>query len=179
MNTGNAQQLVAQQLVAQLKATQHRIVFAESCTAGRIAATLGEIPGVSAVLTGSAVVYQEPTKCRWLGVEEAAIADHGVVSEAVSRQMAEGVLCKTPHATIAASVTGHLGPDTPLELDGVAWCAVAIRNSGLIFTSARKLELEQAPNDPSGQLRQRRIRETVDLVLEFCRAVLQSQQDEQ
>ena len=93
----------AHEFVARLSESQHRIVFAESCTAGRIAATLGEIPGVSAVLVGSTVVYQEQTKCLWLGVEETTIAKDGVVSEQVSRQMAEGVLRKTPHATIAAT----------------------------------------------------------------------------
>lgn len=162
--TNNA---LAKDFFAVLKRTKNRVVLAESCTAGRIAATLGEIPGVSSVLTGSAVVYQELTKCRWLGVNAETIAVHGIVSEAVSIEMAEGVLRKTPHATIGASITGHLGPDAPKELDGIAWTAVSLREESSFRTVARRIQLEAGANDLTGELRIRRIEQAVEEVLRF------------
>ncbi len=47
---------VVAELHTELQRTGHVIVFAESCTAGMIAATLGRIPGISEWLAGSAVV---------------------------------------------------------------------------------------------------------------------------
>jgi nicotinamide mononucleotide (NMN) deamidase PncC len=42
--------------------------------------------------------------------------------------MAVGVLERTPEADLAASVTGHLGPDAPAALDGVIYVGVARRD---------------------------------------------------
>jgi nicotinamide-nucleotide amidase len=41
--------------------------------------------------------------------------------------MAVGVLRITPEAMFSASITGHLGPAAPPELDGVVFAAVAQR----------------------------------------------------
>lgn len=120
----------ADRLVGTLRQTGRRIVFAESCTAGLIAATLARIPGVSEHLCGSAVVYRNATKTAWLGVSADDLADEsiGPVSEPVAAAMAIGVLARTPEADLAASVTGHLGPDAPAELDGVIYVGVARRD---------------------------------------------------
>ena len=58
----------AEALAHWLEREQTKIVLAESCTGGRIAATLTQIPGVSAVFCGSCVVYRESAKTAWLGV---------------------------------------------------------------------------------------------------------------
>ncbi|MEQ9406911.1 MAG: CinA family protein [Fuerstiella sp.] len=169
----------------ELRRGGHCIVFAESCTAGLIAATLGRIPGISEWLAGSAVVYQLSTKACWLNVDEAALKDPGPVSQVVSEQMAIGVLKKTPHATIAASVTGHLGPEAPEELDGVAWTSVALRRDKSISVMSCRLQLdEQVPaevvhsdsvTDAGLERRHRRQRQAVRCVLEFCVACLREQ----
>ncbi len=106
-----------------------RIVFAESCTAGLIAATLARIPGISDYLCGSAVVYRNATKQNWLGVTSKCLDDPGPVSREVAIEMAEGALDKTPEADLAASVTGHLGPDAPPDQDGLIVCAIAVRQA--------------------------------------------------
>jgi len=161
---------IAARLQQQLQLTGHQIVFAESCTAGLIAATLGRIPGISQWLAGSAVVYQLATKSAWLNVDAALLQNPGPVSEIVSQQMASGVLQLTPHATIAASVTGHLGPDAPPEQDGTAWSTVAIRTNGAPTLVSKRLLLDESlPSlNDDVELRQRRQAMAVRLVMQFC-----------
>ena len=119
----------AQQLVELMASRKRTIVLAESCTAGLVAATLAQVPGVSSWLAGSMVVYQEASKMKWLGVAEETLAEHGAVSAPVAHQMAAGALQMTPHADLAASVTGHLGPNAPEELDGLIYVGVMQRDS--------------------------------------------------
>ncbi len=57
----------AQRLVDVLKRLDTKIVFAESCTAGLVSATLARVPGVSAYLCGSAVTYRDEVKTAWVG----------------------------------------------------------------------------------------------------------------
>lgn len=111
-----------------LKKTNQVLVTAESCTAGLIAATLARVPGMSTVLAGGFIVYQIESKVAWLNVSPSMIEQHGVVSSEVAELMAEAVLRNTLHATIAISITGHLGPDAPVDLDGIAWLGFAQRN---------------------------------------------------
>jgi PncC family amidohydrolase len=117
----------AQNLADLLGRRRLRIVFAESCTAGLVSATLARVPGISEWLCGSAVVYRLDTKHRWLGVPEDLLQNPGPVSREVACAMAAGVLERTPEAELSAAITGHLGPHAPVELDGVIWMAVARR----------------------------------------------------
>jgi nicotinamide-nucleotide amidase len=119
---------VAQQLVSRLQATGRRLVLAESCTGGLVAATLTSVPGVSEWWCGSAVTYREDTKVRWLGVSSDSIQQMTAVSEPVARQMAVGVLEQTPEADLSAAITGHLGPDSPQGQDGLVFIAIASRD---------------------------------------------------
>ena len=111
-----------------LRKTKQILVTAESCSAGLIAATLARVPGMSSVLAGGLVVYQIESKVAWLDIPMAQIEQHGVVSSEIAQLMAEAALRTTAHATIAISITGHLGPDAPVDLDGTAWVGFARRN---------------------------------------------------
>jgi len=165
----------ASQLHDLLRKRRQRIVFAESCTAGLISASLGRLPGISGLLAGSAVVYQIETKAEWLGVEREALVNPGPVSQIVSEQMARGVLQRKPQATIAASVTGHLGPNAPQKQDGIAWASVAMHVAGEVIVSSRQLKLDDgiAGEEDSTGLRQTRQILAVQLVLQFCLDQLQ------
>jgi nicotinamide-nucleotide amidase len=148
-------------------------VFAESCTAGLIAASLGRLPGISEWMAGSAVVYQLETKAEWLGVDRETLRDPGPVSRVVSEQMARGVLAKTPQATLSASVTGQLGPNAPANQDGVAWSSVGIRTAGNVSVVSRRLQLDESPSavpksEQSTQRRQLRQINAVQKVLQLC-----------
>ena len=76
---------------------------------------------------GSAVTYREQTKSAWLEIEPEFIQQYDVVSSEVATRMVRGVLDLTPEANVAASITGHLGPDAPPELDGVVYIATSLR----------------------------------------------------
>lgn len=119
----------AQRLGAVLARRQtDRIVLAESCTAGLAAALLGQVPGISNWFCGSAVTYRQSTKIEWLGVASQTLESETAESLATTKEMASGVLGSTPEATLAAAITGHLGPDAPPEIDGRVYLAVAARN---------------------------------------------------
>lgn len=108
-----------------------RLVLAESCTAGLVAAELGQIPGISEFLCGSMVVYRTPTKTAWLGISSELLNDPGIgpVSAEVTIALARAILEKTPEATIAAAITGHLGPGAPAGMDGQVYCAMVRRDA--------------------------------------------------
>jgi PncC family amidohydrolase len=164
----------ASQLHDLLREHRQQIVFAESCTAGLISASLGRLPGISGLLAGAAVVYQMETKAEWLGVDPEVLVDPGPVSQIVSEQMARGVLQKTTQATIAASVTGHLGPNAPQDQDGIAWASVAMYVAGEVIVSSRQLKLDDGlAGQDSTELRQSRQLAAAQLVLEFCSDQLQ------
>ena len=119
----------AKRLAILLEEKNLKIVFAESCTGGLVSATLTQIPGISSYHCGSAVVYQMETKAEWLGISRDLLEKPGPVSPEVAIEMVKGVMGKTPQADVAASVTGHLGPDAPKNQDGLIYVAVAVRES--------------------------------------------------
>ena len=121
----------AQKLAETLQQRRRRIVFAESCTAGLVSATLARIPGISEWHCGSAVVYRLDTKHRWLGVSEAELLNPGPVSRCVAEAMARGVLERTPEADVSVAVTGHLGPQAPPDQDGLVFIAGATRRTSV------------------------------------------------
>ena len=86
-----------------------RIVTAESCTGGLVAACLTEIPGSSAVLERGFVVYSNGAKADLLDVPISLIERYGAVSAEVARAMAVGAL-EQSGADIAVAVTGVAGP---------------------------------------------------------------------
>lgn len=117
----------ARRLSERLEQTRTRIVFAESCTGGLVAAALASIPGISRWLCGSAVTYQEQTKQDWLAVSEADLRNYSAVSPQVSLAMARAVLRNTSRADLSVAITGHLGPGAPEALDGRLFVAALWR----------------------------------------------------
>jgi nicotinamide-nucleotide amidase len=99
----------AARLLAAFRTRGKRIVTAESCTGGLMAALLTEIPGSSDVLERGFITYSNAAKIGVLGVPVDLIAAHGAVSEPVTRAMAEGALIASP-ADVSIAVTGLLGP---------------------------------------------------------------------
>lgn len=150
--------VVARELALVLERKNVRLVLAESCTAGLAAAHLARIPGISRYLCGSAVVYQATTKTAWLGVpaEYFLPGGPGVVSGETAAAMADGVLDRTPQADLAVAITGHLGPDAPVELDGVTFHGWATRDSrGHVRHRLPKFPADLIDGSSERELRQR------------------------
>jgi nicotinamide-nucleotide amidase len=116
-----------ERLAGELADANVRLVLAESCTAGLIAASLGAVPGISNVLCGSMVTYRDATKQQWLGVRPSVLDEHTAVSWHVAQLMVMGALVATPEADLAAAVTGHLGPNAPPAQDGLVFVGVGQR----------------------------------------------------
>lgn len=135
-------QSVVHELAVELKQRNVKVVFAESCTAGLLACSLSAEPGISECLCGSMVTYRNASKAAWLSVHAADLAspEIGPVSQTVAVQMATGVLSRTAEADLAVSVTGHLGPNAPTELDGVAFMAIVQITSNEPFVACLHLD---------------------------------------
>ena len=86
-----------------------KVVTAESCTGGLIAATLTAIAGSSDIVDRAFVTYSNEAKREMLGVPWDAILGHGAVSVPVARAMATGALARS-NAHLGVSVTGVAGP---------------------------------------------------------------------
>jgi len=119
---------LAEQVLAANRALGRRIVVAESCTGGMVAAALTEIAGSSDVFERGFVTYSNDAKMELLGVSEDVLGTFGAVSVATAWAMAQGALTNS-HADIAVSVTGIAGPGgaTPGKPVGMVVFARAIR----------------------------------------------------
>ena len=117
-------------LLGQLLRDRHQtIATAESCTGGRLAALLNKHPGSSAFYMGSVVAYDNAVKQQVLGVRPESLEKYGAVSEAVVREMAEGVRVLM-HTDYAIATSGIAGPDggSAEKPVGTVWIAWATPN---------------------------------------------------
>ena len=99
----------ARDLLDELRQRGLKLVTAESCTGGLIAALLTEIPGCSDVFERGFVTYSNDAKTELLGVPRALIEQFGAVSREVAVAMAEGALLRSK-SDITIAVTGVAGP---------------------------------------------------------------------
>jgi nicotinamide-nucleotide amidase len=116
-------------LLAQMRDAEQKLVTAESCTGGLIAALLTDIPGSSDVVERGYVTYSNAAKSEVLGVPANLIADHGAVSADVARAMAQGAL-KNSRADIAIAVTGVAGPGGGTDEKPVGLVHIAVARRG-------------------------------------------------
>jgi nicotinamide-nucleotide amidase len=105
------------------------IAVAESCTGGLIAERITEVPGSSAYFLGGVVAYANSAKQDLLGVPAAVLEEHGAVSDAAVRAMAEGVR-KRFGADLGVATTGISGPDGGSEEKPVGLVHLALSRDG-------------------------------------------------
>ena len=103
-----------------------KLVTAESCTGGMIAAACTDLAGSSHWFERGFISYSNDAKTELLGVDVALIARHGAVSEAVVRAMAAGAISHSK-AQVAVAVTGVAGPTggSAAKPVGTVWFAFA------------------------------------------------------
>jgi nicotinamide-nucleotide amidase len=108
---------------------------AESCTGGLVAGAITDIAGSSAWFDRGFVTYSNEAKRDLLGVPEAVLREHGAVSEATARAMAEGTVARTL-GHLAVAVTGIAGPsggspEKPVGMVCLAWAGKGLPTTAI------------------------------------------------
>ncbi len=136
--TDEALAALAAALGRALVADDARVATAESCTGGWIAKALTDVPGSSEWFESGVITYSNDAKVRLLGVPRAVLDEHGAVSEATVRAMADGARARLG-AEIAVAVSGVAGPDggTADKPIGTVWLAWSSTDG----TAAERLDL--------------------------------------
>ncbi|HMF45150.1 MAG TPA: CinA family nicotinamide mononucleotide deamidase-related protein [Candidatus Udaeobacter sp.] len=123
-----------------LKQRNETLATAESCTGGLIANQITNVSGASEVFLVGYVTYANSAKSDVLNVDSKLIDEHGAVSEAVARAMAEGARTRAA-STYALATTGVAGPtggsdEKPV---GTVYIALASKNSKTLAMKFRFL----------------------------------------
>ncbi len=100
---------LAAQLGRELVRRSVKVATAESCTGGLIAGAITDVPGSSDWFERGVVTYSNDAKIDLLGVRPETLWSEGAVSEAVAREMADGMIAHST-AELAVAVTGVAGP---------------------------------------------------------------------
>jgi nicotinamide-nucleotide amidase len=108
--------VLASDVVRLVAARGETFATAESLTGGLVAATVVEVPGVSAVFRGGLVVYATDLKHALAGVPEDLLAERGPVDPDVALALAAGARRRCG-ADWGLATTGVAGPDPQ---DGIA-----------------------------------------------------------
>ena len=105
---------------------RQRVALAESCTGGLITSRLTDVPGSSAYVHASWVVYGNDAKVEFLGVDPGLLEEHGAVSEPVASAMASGARDRAG-VDYGLGVTGIAGPGggSPEKPVGTIYLALA------------------------------------------------------
>jgi len=123
-------------VVRLLKQRKQTLATAESCTGGLIANRITNVPGASEVFLAGYVTYANSAKSDILNVDSKLIDEHGAVSEAVARAMAEGARTRAV-STYGLATTGVAGPTGSSDEKPVGTVYIAL-SSGDPETVARK-----------------------------------------
>jgi nicotinamide-nucleotide amidase len=124
--------------IHRLMERRETLATAESLTGGLVAATIVEIPGVSAVYRGGLVVYATDLKARLAEVPEALLAERGPVDPDVAVALAAGARARCG-ADWGLATTGVAGPE-PQDGKPVGLVYIAVRGPG--HTAVRELKLD-------------------------------------
>lgn len=112
--------LLAQEIRTRMVETGKTLSTAESCTSGRIAATLTQVPGASDYFQGGLIAYQDYLKVRYLDVRQEDIDTYDVVSQPVVEQMVQGA-CRLFQTDYAIASTGYAGTGDNGVPSGTIW----------------------------------------------------------
>jgi competence/damage-inducible protein CinA-like protein len=112
-------------IVRRLTERKETLALAESCTGGHVANRLTNVPGASAIFVAGLVTYSNEAKMNLLGVSPETLAQHGAVSEAAAREMAEGARQRN-QTTYAIAITGIAGPSGGTDTKPVGTVFIAL-----------------------------------------------------
>ena len=130
---------LAAALGADLAAREWTVTTAESCTGGLVSAAITSVSGSSAWFQQSYVTYSNDSKVSELGVLEATIEEHGVVSEAVVEQMSLGAALAS-NADCAVAISGIAGPGGATETKPVGTVCFGWAVGGIVEAETQYLK---------------------------------------
>jgi len=116
---------LAEELGRQLLQREYLLTTAESCTGGWVAKVVTDIAGSSAWFDRGFITYSNDAKMDMLEVPPEVFIEHGAVSEACVKAMAEGALAHS-RAQLAVAISGIAGPsggsvEKPVGTVWMAW----------------------------------------------------------
>jgi len=115
-----------------------KIGTAESCTGGRIAHLITQVPGSSAYYEGSIVSYSNSIKAKALNVSQSTLDTYGAVSEQTVTEMVHGAI-DALGVDVSVAVSGIAGPTGGSAEKPVGTVWIAVGNKEKIV--ARKWQL--------------------------------------
>lgn len=140
------------------------VATAESCTGGLVAASLVDIPGSSAAVTGGYITYSNEAKQTMVGVKAETLASFGAVSKETAIAMARGALRKSK-ADLTVAITGVAGPGggSPGKPVGLVQFAAAARDGRIVTLEKRFGAIGRTA------VRTRSVAEALKLLIELAR----------
>jgi nicotinamide-nucleotide amidase len=150
---------LAARVLARARASGFKIVTAESCTGGLVAAAMTDIAGSSDVFERGFVTYSNDAKRELLGVPEDTLMTHGAVSRATAEAMARGALAQS-RGDLSVAITGVAGPGggTPEKPVGLVHFAAAARDGRVVHRERRYGDIGRA------EVRQRSVAEALSML---------------
>lgn len=121
---------IEETIVRLLRQRGETLALAESCTGGRLADRITNVPGASEAFRGGFVAYSNAMKQECVAVSAQALSRNGAVSEAVARELAEGAR-RLAGSDYALATTGIAGPGggIPEKPVGTVFIALATKAS--------------------------------------------------
>jgi PncC family amidohydrolase len=123
---------------------KYTVSLAESCTGGKIASLLTDMPGASEFFFGCAVTYSDTSKEKLLNVPREILETYGAVSAEAAEHMAKDAR-ELFGTDIAASATGIAGPGGGTSQKPVGTVFIAATDGKR--TKAERLELKGSRDD--------------------------------
>ena len=125
-------------VIGLLKRADRTLALAESCTGGKIADWLVDVPGASDVLIEGHITYSNTAKENILGVSRETMDPFGAVSNETAQEMAEG-LYNISGADYCLAVTGIAGPGGSTATKPVGLVHMALRTPDGTFETKRQM----------------------------------------
>jgi nicotinamide-nucleotide amidase len=146
------------ELSAQLLARKLKLVTAESCTGGLIAAACTDLAGSSQWFECGFVTYSNTAKERDLGVPGEILNSHGAVSEETVKAMVTGA---ARYGDLSIAVSGIAGPGGAVTGKPVGSVWIGCGNE-----EAQRVSLFQFDGDRDA-VRQQSVAKALEMLLEF------------
>ncbi|MBP5303300.1 MAG: nicotinamide-nucleotide amidohydrolase family protein, partial [Clostridia bacterium] len=155
---------IEENVVHSLANNHMQIALAESCTAGKLASRITEVPGASQVFECGIVSYSHEVKHSLLGVKKELLEEKGAVCAEVASAMANGARL-LGNAAIGVAITGVAGPE-PSDGQPVGTVYLALADSRRVWV--RKIE---EPHKSREEIREAAVFAALDLTRRYLEAL--------